>query len=116
MQLALYVLLLDCPGGIPMTHSQAQTLTQRLTALYQRANPNVTPAKARKKSQAALNPTRFSELVSFINSCLAERTPSAVVGTYQVGRHWCERTGRQVRHVDLPRELVEDRAGALTGA
>lgn len=118
LQLALYVLLLDCPEGIPMTRSQGQTevLTRRLTALYRRANPNVTPAKAREKSQAALNPARLSELVSFINACLAERTPFAVVAQYQISRHRCARTGQQVRRVELARELVEDKAGALIEA
>jgi len=115
LHLALYVLLLSCPEGVPTTRSQGQTeaLTQQLTALYRRANPNVTSAQAREKALAALGSARLSELVSFINAHLAERTPSAVLAAYQIVRRQCERTGQRVRRVDLPRELVEDRAGAL---
>ena len=115
LQLALYVLLLGCPEGVPTARSQGRTeaLTQQLAVLYRRANPNVTTAQARKKALAALNPARLSELVSFINAHLAGRTPSAVLAAYQIVRHRCERTGQLVRRVDLPRELVEDQAGVL---
>ena len=118
LQLALYVLLLSCPEGVPTTRSQGQTeaLTQRLADLYRRANPNVTSAQAREKALAALGSARLSELVSFINAHLAERTPSAVLAAYQIVRRQCERTGQRVRRVDLPRELVEDKAGALTSS
>jgi hypothetical protein len=114
LQLALYVLLLRHPTGLPATLSQsrAEALTQELAALYQRTNLSATAAQAREKARAALNGARLRELCSFINAELETRTPAAVTAEYRVQRG----SAGPGRRVLLARTMVEDRAGALAGS